>query len=119
MNARRWTKPVRLQEQWDKTHDSFPLLACRICLSSKLDPWSGLVRYGISCTAFSSNQFAFVARNLADKFYLYLATWDLSAANGSAISPVSVCREARSALLIRKASNNIGITWIHASIICC
>ena len=77
------------------------------------------MRYGISCTAFSSNQFAFVALNLADKFYLYLATWDLSAANGSAISPVSVCREARSALLIRKASNNIGITWIHASIICC
>ena len=29
----------------------------------------------------SSNQFAFVALNLADKFYLYLATWDVSAAN--------------------------------------
>ena len=27
------------------------------------------MKYGISCMAFSSNEFAFVALNLADKFY--------------------------------------------------
>jgi len=78
------------------------------------------VRYEISCMASSSNQFAFVALNLADKFYaLSRNLGRLRSERIGNFSRLCLPRGTFGAINSESFQRRLTPTWIHASIICC